>query len=188
MTIPQFDDEGFLPPGRYRALGDEVRARFVDPYPPDSPRRAIWEDWLTVTELLKATVGTVCAAWIGGSFLSAKPAPDDIDSLYVVPEASLAAIAETDPRAKTLQLVTGHGPHGIRARYGLRVDTYLLSWALNPAGAPRTQADVLYCQWRGYWDDFWLRRRSGAKMDVPRPEDALPRRGYVEVILDGYNV
>jgi hypothetical protein len=188
VTIPKFDGEGFLPPGRYRASEDEARARFVAPYPADNPRHAIWEDWRTVTQLLKETVGTVCAAWIGGSFFSAKREPDDIDSLYVVPKAKLSAVGEGDPGARTLQLITDHGPGGIRSRYGLRVDTYLLPWPLNPAGGPRTPVDFTYCQQRGYWDDFWQRRRSGAKKDRPRPEDGLPRRGYVEVILDDYNV
>jgi hypothetical protein len=129
----------------------------------------------------------VSAAWLGGSFLSAKESPDDIDCLYVVPPKSLAAAAE-GPGAKVLQLLTDHGSTGLRDTYGVRVDSYVLSWPLNPANGPRTPGDVVYSQQRGYWDDFWQRRRSGGKMSAPKPEDGLPRRGYVEVMLDGYTV
>jgi hypothetical protein len=167
---------------------EEVHARFVGIYPPANPRHGLWGDWQTVTQLLQGTVGTVCAAWIGGSFLSDKEEPDDIDSLYVIPEARLSEVGVDDPRAKTLQLITGHGPDGIRDRFGLRVDAYVLPWPLNPASGPRTPADFAYCQGRGYWDDFWQRRRTGGKTQEPRPEDGLPRRGYVEVIVDDYTV
>jgi hypothetical protein len=81
VTFPEFNDGGFLPPGRYRASQEEAHARFVAPYAAANPRHALWDEWRTVNQLLKDTVGTVCAAWIGGSFLSGKQEPDDIDSL-----------------------------------------------------------------------------------------------------------
>ncbi len=187
MPIPSLTSEGFLPLGRYAATADETHDRYVTPYPAANPRHKIWGDWLTVTDLLHQAVGSVSAAWLGGSFLSDKDEPDDIDCLYVVPAANLAAVAGK-PEAKVLQLLTDHGPTGLQQTYGLRVDSYLLPWPLNPHNGPQTSDDYAYVQSRGYWDDFWQRRRSGGKMDTPKPEDGLPRRGYVEVILDGYTV
>lgn len=40
---------------------------------------------------------------------------------------------------------------------------------------------------RGYWDDFWMRKRSGAKDALPQQTDAVPQRGYFEVTVDGFH-
>jgi len=186
VPVPSFDVDGFLPPGRYRATVDEVHARFVGPYPKGHQRQQIWGDWPTVTGLLRQTVAEVAAAWLGGSFLSTKDQPNDLDCLYVV---SVDKMTQLSPvQAKTLEQLTDPSPQGFRSKYGLQIDPYLLAWQLNPQSGPRNSQDVTYCQWRGYWDDFWQRRRSGGKMGLPKPEDGLPRRGYVEVILDDYHV
>jgi hypothetical protein len=64
-------DDLFTPPDRgpgpaRHSAPTGRHARFVGIYPPANPRHGFWGDWQTVTQLLQGTVGTVCAAWIGG--------------------------------------------------------------------------------------------------------------------------
>jgi hypothetical protein len=51
----------------------------------------------------------------------------------------------------------------------------------------RTSHHDQYLRRRGYWDDFWMRTRSGTKGQPFQVADALPRRGYVEISLDGFH-
>ncbi|PDQ35615.1 MAG: hypothetical protein B5766_05025 [Candidatus Lumbricidophila eiseniae] len=76
----------------------------------------------------------------------------------------------------------------VRKRTGLRVDTRYCKWHLYPE-ADRAQSveHQSYALNRGYWDDFWMRKRTRANHDPPQIADALPRRGYFEVTLDGFH-
>jgi hypothetical protein len=118
-------------------------------------------------------------AWLSGSFLSPKAEPDDVDCVYVVPAPGIEALSGRDRRVFGL-----FSWNRLRAETGLRVDAFVLPWPLIP-GVDRKPQDSVYHQDRGYWDDLWQRRRSGPKDSPSPPEDALPRRGYVEVVLDG---
>ena len=56
---------------------------------------------------------------------------------------------------------------------------------LRSRNLPREEPSFYYVM-RGYWDDWWMRLRNQAGAGQPIDLEALPRRGYVEVILDGY--
>lgn len=87
--IPPLDERGLLPAGRHTATLDAVRERFAN----SSPRRAeLWQKFMTFinNELSPWASGFELA--IGGSYLSDKDAPDDIDATLLVPPPKVNAI------------------------------------------------------------------------------------------------
>lgn len=174
--IPACGDLG-LPLGRWPATTSDLKA-FADL--PDSVHRTrLLNDWRTVTAAVQDAVGALPACWLSGSFFTTKDQPGDIDCVYLVSHDALAA-ARLDPeRAKFLQAVTGHGA---RETFDLLVDVYFLDWWPRP-GTYRGSDDrrTGYLEDRGYWDDLWSRSKDGD----PKTS-RLPRRGYLEVILDGF--
>jgi hypothetical protein len=83
MPIPEFDDQtGYLPPGDHGASLDEMEQRFCGTY----RRRQIFTGLKRVVEQLEANgVETI---WIGGSFVTDKERPGDVDVVYVPPSGS----------------------------------------------------------------------------------------------------
>lgn len=174
--IPPLDGAGFIPSGRHPATLSEVESAFAS-----SPHRsALWEEFTTCVELLQRTV-PVCAVWLGGSFLTAKEAPGDVDAVFVLRADEVRAL-----RGQERQVAALFASSAVKSTLGLRVDTFVLSWVPNvELDRSKWGLEVVdYQQMRGYWDDFWMRRRStlGAHEVA-----AHPRRGYLEVTLDGYS-
>lgn len=125
----------------------------------------------------------ICAAWISGSYLTDKDDPADVDVVLVFNEDDINGL--TDPAHR--RLVTRPGLQRLATVRNLRVDPFALIWRARPDPAAITPPDSRYLMNRGYWDDFWLRMRTVPKGATPTRACALPRRGYVEVILDGYS-
>ncbi|MDH6237891.1 hypothetical protein [Cryobacterium sp. CG_9.6] len=127
----------------------------------------------------------VAWVWIGGSFISNKSDPDDLDVVYWCEDRLVDQVS--DPNDKlVLQLFA---TNQVREVTGLRVDTRYCRWHVRPeAGVQNTIEHHQYTMERGFWDDFWLRKRTGEKNAPAVREDALPRRGYLEVMLDGPDV
>lgn len=174
MPVPGLD-EGRLPLGRWTATVEELEAAFVTGQ--SERRQQIWADWLTLTQAMREVVDVVLAAWLGGSFLTGKDEPGDIDSVYVV-ESWRVLGAKVDPRkAQFLQTVADKRAKDV---FGLQVDCFILEWVPRP-GTNAVHWAAEYRESRGYWDDLWSRERSSDQR-----ENSVPRRGYVEVILDGY--
>lgn len=176
---------GDLLPGRTRCSVAEFEQAFVhDPrFAGSSCRAALFGQWTDSVNLLRNVVGHVCAAWIGGSFLSAKLDPGDIDSVYVIEDATIDTSCASDPQRQRLLAAFAQNQLGA---LGWNIDSFILAWRVNAHPAPQSPDDASYLQNRGYWDDFWQRRRSGPKGATPVRADALPLRGYLEVILDGF--
>ena len=125
----------------------------------------------------------MCAAWIGGSYLTIKEEPDDIDCVYLVDTEDVLGL----PDSSRAVLQAFAGGKVLRNSFGLRLDTFVLHW-VSTSGVQRAAPEVReYHSSRGYWDDLWSRLRSGSKSAAPVRLDSHPRRGYVEVILDGYS-
>jgi len=174
MPIPKFAGDG-LPLGRWPATPEEVEAAFVAGR--SERRKKIWADWLMLTEAMRDVVGVMPAAWVSGSFLTLKDEPKDIDSVYIVEFHRLLA-AKIDPdRARFLQVVAGSL---VKDAFDIDVDSFILEWVPR-AGVGRAGWAEGYLLDRGYWDDLWSRERS-----ADRRTDSVPRRGYLEVIVDGY--
>lgn len=176
MSIPTLG-AGRLPLGRWSATIAEVEAAFVTGQ--SARRQEIWRDWLQLTEALRETLTAVPAAWLSGSFLTDKIEPRDIDCVYLVEIPVLLGAKVDSRKADFLQAVATAGE--VKRAFGLSVDSFILEWQPRP-GVVRVPWAQQYRDDRGYWDDLWSRERSADSR-----EDSVPRRGYLEVILDGYS-
>lgn len=175
MAIPALVN-GRLPLGRWATTPGEVRDAFVGPGS-GAVRRAIWDDWSRLTEVMREVVGTVPAAWLSGSFLTGKEEPGDLDCVYVVESSAMLEAWRDETQARFLYAVL---TSQVKEAFGLKVDSYILEW-MPTAGSGRSVGAERYLSDRGYWDDLWSRQRS-----TDLRQDAIPSRGYLEVILDGY--
>jgi hypothetical protein len=174
MAIPPLVGTS-LPLGRWHCEMHEVESTFVNGA--SQSRQQIWKDWVDLTTAVRATVGEVAACWLSGSFLTDKSEPADIDCVYIIRhELVEAALADVRTAWFLQQVATS----GLRSR-GVSVDSYVLPWAPQPGVQPITPQQRAYLAARGYWDDLW------GRMKDPEPRmQTLPRRGYLEVNLDGY--
>lgn len=177
MGLPALNGN-YLPHGRWACTRADVEAAFVTYQGPE--RIAIWNDWLSALAILKQLVGTVPAAWLSGSFLSSKPVPGDIDSVFLVDNADLEAAYRSLSPADWAIVEALAGGHGAQMHLGLNVDSYILNW--YPTPTPARDAPEEYYSFRGYWDDLWVRAKDPTNARL----ESVPQRGYVEVILDGY--
>lgn len=182
--IPPLTAAGALPRGRHPATINEVESAFVtDPkWAASTTRRTVWDDWVQVTEQARKAV-PIAAAWLGGSFLTDKANPDDLDVVYIIDSRRAAAVTSTLHRGFLAVLSQGDALRKLR---GKRLDTFVIEWVPDPDGARLAPGFEDYAANRGYWDDLWQRRLSGPKMGPRVPSDALPKRGYLEVILDDF--
>ncbi|GGU75864.1 hypothetical protein GCM10010275_07780 [Streptomyces litmocidini] len=176
---------GTLPIGRYECTESEVRDAFVDKseFASSVTRSNIWNDWETARETITSIV-TVHSVWIAGSFTTSKIDPGDIDVVFLINGPEFDAL---DPQDRALVGLFATGSAGAR-QHGLQVDSYMIPWQCFPEPNPgRDPIQAQYYSIRGYWDDFWLRSRSGAKGSPPVREDAFPKRGYLEVKFRDYS-
>jgi hypothetical protein len=181
-VIPDLDPrQGMLPPGRYRATRDEVYQRFV--HGQGTVRGRLWRDWGSATTLLCRHVH-VNAAWLYGRFLSEDPEPEVVSCVYWAEDLELGK-ANLDPTSNTI--LRAYAQRGmVRDIVGVKVDTHLVAWHCQPDPQTEDRYHSPYLVRRGRLDDVLQRIRSGPRGSQPAREDALPRRGYVEVIVDDY--
>jgi hypothetical protein len=181
-VIPELDpSRGLLPPGRYRASRAQVYGRFVDGC--GEQRGRVWRDWESATSLLCRHVH-LNAAWLYGPFLSDQPQPDVVSCVYWAEDLELSK-AQLDPASANI--LGAFAQRGMLRRIlGLRVDTFLVAWHCQPDTQIADHYLAGYLQRRGRVDDYLQRMRSGPTGSPPAREDALPRCGYVEVIVDDY--
>jgi hypothetical protein len=176
MTSPPPIVDGQLPPGRWVCTEQEAKAAYVDGRLGD--REAIWGEWQQLTGAVRAVVGEIPACWLSGSFFTDKPDPADLDCVYIIEATRVQEASRASPRhGRFLWEVT---TSQVKGSYGLRVDSFVLNWVPTPGPTPPPEAKK-YLERRGYWDDLWSRVR-----DNDLRLDAIPRRGYLEVHLDGY--
>lgn len=177
MGAPSLVD-GHLPMGRWVCTLGEAEASYV-PADPANRRRELWDQWMSLTAALRSVVGELPACWLSGSFFSDKPVPGDIDCLYVIDTDRLADVVASGDggRIAFLQAVT---TNQVKSIFGLHVDSFVLEWMPTPGPTPAVGTER-YLSSRGYWDDLWVRVK-----DSNHRLDSVPRRGYLEVIVDGY--
>nr|WP_076388737.1 hypothetical protein [Vaginimicrobium propionicum] len=160
--IPPLDPStNALPIGRYQTTLSEIEQRFAN-----NQHRIDLLGALKVSVQAIKQLAKLHSVWLSGSYFTSKEHPNDIDVVYWYdpkPELNRFALVELMNRI----------------REQLPIDSYPVPYAPK-AGAARSK-DGSYCANRGYWDDLWGRIRS------EDPEiDRLCRRGYLEVIIDGY--
>lgn len=176
--IPELIDIGaermVLPLGRYSCTLEEVQERYVPK--DDANRNAIWEGFLKTVDLIKGAVGSLAEVWIGGSFITNKEHPHDIDVVFFfkegdIEEASHAGSFVLNVLARKLESIK---------RLNEYVDGYLV--VVQPTEIENKDPQG-WISMRGYWDQFWSKTRFG-------DDDArwlYPAAGYLEVMIDGYN-
>lgn len=164
-------DKYLLQPGRYPFSFDQV----ADHWGFNSHRQALLNGFRAFLGEVQSVI-PICAVWLSGSYLTAKETPGDLDATLVVPATELGNLQGADKL-----LVTPQGLQLLARKINVRVDAYVLPWQCIPQPDPNDPDHGRYLFTRGYWDDWWMRLRS-----TTPTEGALPRRGYVEVIVDGY--
>lgn len=178
MGIP-FDGH-CIPIGRHPATVAEVR-QLLGSLPNPKLRLEILGEWEQMVALFRADVGPLAACWLSGSLFTDKPDPGDIDALFIAHHKMLDAVTSGSDGHRLVGLMRSWQ---VKSTLKIRVDAPILVWWPRPG--PRRGADVTrlkdYLETRGYWDDLWSREKNTLE---PRL-DSLIRRGYLEVIIDGY--
>ncbi|WP_370324526.1 hypothetical protein [Euzebya sp.] len=105
MPLPEFDDDGMLPPGLHRATVDEVRAALVEAFTTSTTRTAIHSFWQDRRAAVREHVDVV-GEWLDGSFTSDKPDPADLDLITIIDGPSFDA-APRHRRQVVASLVAG---------------------------------------------------------------------------------
>lgn len=179
--IPPLDTAlGALPPGRFQVTLDELRAsQFVTG---SQYRQELFAEWEVATQVLRETV-PVCVAWVGGSFVTDRDEPNDVDTVYILDNYDVEGLSEDDATV----IHTYSESHKFREEFGMRVEPAVLKWVPIDGAVPLEEG-FEYRELRGFWDESWSKMRPrGPHEMVPGTRlGALPRRGYLEVILDGY--
>lgn len=170
---------GVPPIGRHRATKDEIEAAFVTApeFATSTTRKELWDEFESGLGLLSGAV-LVHAVWLGGSFFSNKIDPSDIDAVFVVNNTDLTHRTDADRQVVNAFQERSHG---------LRLDSFILRWRPIAEWNYDAPGHRQYTNWRGYWDDFWCRIRTGMKSDPPVREDSIPRRGYLELMVNDYS-
>jgi len=174
--VPEFEESGNLPRGRFCATAQEVHDVLVKgpEFTSSTTRDSIWDDFTLLVELIKRKRVHVPAAFIGGSFVTKALNPSDIDAAILI---DTSRITNPATLAGVQQIVSKPKASG------LKVDAFLIQW--HPDGT-ENGGDPSYLATRGKWDDFWQREVAKADRNNPQRSHSMPVRGYLEVILDGY--
>lgn len=178
--LPDLDPvSGLLPPGRYAASLDDLHTRLV--LPTGSPTRAeIWQEWAQHRIVMDAVAGEITRLWVGGSFVSSKLEPSDVDVTYFLRAAAYDrldrdALVYLDELTLRAWCVDNHmrvDAHLVRLPEEMPVSEMLPS--LLTRGATESFRDI------GLYDEVWqCTRGASGSNGVP----GKLRRGYVEVLL-----
>ncbi|MET9568013.1 hypothetical protein ABZY34_02500 [Streptomyces virginiae] len=126
--------------------------------------------------------GLIHAVWLGGSFVSTKVNPQNIDLTVLIDEAASESIKGLSGTRWLISAfnrkarLTEFGVSPLRVGYRPVVSVFRAELL-----DPRDQA---YLRERGAWDDWWQRcRPDGVDKTEPTLETAMPQRGYLEVTL-----
>lgn len=177
LGIPALNSAGDLPRGRYCVSMDDVEARFVAgaEYEGSNTREEVWTDFNVLLDLIRQLRVRVPAAFLGGGFVTSALDPSDVDAAIIVDTSRITSQSTFAEISKIID-----NPKG---RLNLRVDAFLIRW--HPDGT-EVGGDPMYLAQRGKWDDFWQRKVAKADRNPPQRSHAMPVRGYLEVLIDGY--
>ena len=140
-ALPAFDETGNLPPGVYRTSLEEIVMRFCQ-----GEVREHWGHVLRDVLTLARSTGHIAAAYIFGSFVTAKATPADLD-VFLVMSGDFSSNA-AEGRARLLfdrsraAMVWGICLYWITARTDRA--PFLATWQLRRDGGPRGIVEV---QW-----------------------------------------
>ena len=144
MPLPACDAQGDLPVGVHQATLDEVRTRFGHSTP---QLQLVTAQLVRIYELARAT-GKLLRFVIFGSYVTAKPAPNDIDIILLMRDDF--AVAECDEHTQPLfdhlraQQIFGASVFSVRASTALlaTVDEFISYWQIKRDQSKRGIIDV----------------------------------------------
>jgi hypothetical protein len=175
-VIPSLDPHGRIPPGRFRTTVPEVEQRFITApeFAPSATREAVWSDFLDLVGWIHRLRVRTPAAFLGGGFTTDSMNPSDVDASILIDASRISSPKTWQELDKIMSTYKAKG---------LKLDAFLIRWF--PEG-DQSKVPKPYLEERGKWDDWW--QRFVAKHDrLPHQRHhAMPIRGYLEVILDGY--
>ena len=176
---------------------DDVRQEWVDKFPDRAARLALWgkfqnylahfadieqeaidSGWLDDDEEIIKYV------WLGGSFISDKIAPRNLDVTVFLNGPALEKLKGKKGSGWVRNKAFARDSLSKDANFSgispIRVDYYPVKsvFHLSELG----NAERNYLLERGAWDEWWQRLRD-SHTDAPTESSAATRRGYVEVIL-----
>lgn len=184
--IPALLPDGHLPVGRHRCTLDEVEEAFVDAdwAATDGQRRVLFDNLLRYLESWEAVHDELDEQllehlWIGGSFASCTPNPSDIDVSPLLDGQALARVSGRKGSGHVKALFEQRAK--VRTEFG--VEPFAIVRQPFTTFNPRKLAtdEHTYVTARGIFDDFWQRRATELPAGAMLEEDAVPRRGYLEV-------
>jgi hypothetical protein len=121
--------------------------------------------------------------WLGGSFVSAKVDPGNIDATLLI-DTRAEHVVHGKPGSKWLTTAF-KSRESVMGRFGVspvRVGYQPVSHVFRTDRM--TPEERTYFTQRGVWDDWWQRCRLPGQADrSPSEESAAPARGYLEVRL-----
>ncbi|WP_413758129.1 DUF6932 family protein [Streptomyces sp. MMBL 11-3] len=193
--LPSFAANGHLPPGRYSVSLDEAEEILVGApaFEDSSTRTELWDGlhkyldpFLTLEDTYAGDLGDLPLLhrlWLGGSFVSAKLDPGNIDVTVLV-DLRAERVVRGKPGSKWLTTAFQSRAR-MKEKFGvspLRIGYRPVAHIFEPDRF--TPDERTYFTQRGVWDDWWQRRRLDGQDDLsPSEESAAPARGYLEVRL-----
>jgi len=144
VPIPEFAESGDLPAGIHRATLEEVEARFGKL---SSTRQQTVERLRRVYDLA-ATTGHLARFVIFGSFVTAKPEPNDVDIIMLMDDdfdvSSLKGEAALLFDHTVAQSVFGSSVFWVRKLAALGgEDDFVAGWQIKRDGTPRGIVEVI---------------------------------------------
>jgi hypothetical protein len=163
VPIPAFEPSGFLPGGRHSATSAEMHAALVAAFAVSVRRPAIFDWWQRHLASMR-WLTQVSRQWIGGSFVSAKDEPADIDVCTFLDGPTVDALPAE--HQEIIRFMTS----GQIAQAYWNCDSYPI--VEYPPGHPNHAAFLAAST---YWSNWWGQTR-------PDPSGAQQSRGYLEVV------
>lgn len=141
-----FDERGvLLPHGKIETSMEAFKKTFVSSFPPESTRHELYVGYLHFLKDFKEQITPSFTQWIGGSFVTKKKAPNDIDFVTLI---DLGTYQE-----KEKLIDSCFRGEAATEKYG--VDAFTLR--IYPDQHPKfalTNGDM------AYWYDFWTSTRK----------------------------
>ncbi|WUO30872.1 hypothetical protein OHT21_23055 [Streptomyces sp. NBC_00286] len=156
-------------------------------------RTTLWDGFLSYVDRFLTLEDTYADAldgrtlvhrvWLGGSFVSAKPDPGNIDASLLIDTRAERAV-RGKPGSKWLTTAF-QSRDRMKEKFGvspLRIGYRPVAHIFEPERF--TSEERTYFTQRGVWDDWWQRCRLPDQADrSPSEQSATPARGYLEVRL-----
>ncbi|MFJ7270771.1 DUF6932 family protein [Streptomyces sp. NPDC099050] len=190
-----FAANGYLPLGRHSVSLHEAESMLVSASEfRDSPSRTeLWDGLISYVDCFFALEDAYADAlngmplihrmWLGGSFVSTKLDPRNIDTTLLIDTDAERAVRGR-PGSKWLTTAF-QSRDRMREKFGVspvRIGYRRVAHVFEPERF--TPDERTYFTERGVWDDWWQRCRLSDQADrSPSERSAAPARGYLEVRL-----